>query len=69
MAAFSLDHKTFSLAVTVIATASTFLIAVGVVLSDAVCQEPEGLATPQVRRKDRGGTELNRWKFRLKQQR
>lgn len=59
----------FSLAVTVIATAITFLIAVGVGLFDAVCQEPEERATPQVRRKDRGGTELNRWKFRLKRQR
>ena len=58
MAAFSLDHKTFSLAMTVIATAIIFLIVIGVVLFDEVRQKPEELTAPQVEES---------WRYRIEQ--
>ena len=46
--AFSLDHKTFSLAVTVTATATVFLTVIGVVVFDEVCRKSEQLLAPKV---------------------
>ena len=56
--AFSLDHKTFSLAVTVTATATVFLTVIGVVVSDEVCRKSEQLLAPKVEES---------WKYRIEQ--
>ena len=53
MAAFSLDHRTFSLALTVIATATVFLVVIGVVVFDEVCQKSEQLLIPKVEESSR----------------
>lgn len=58
MVAFSLDHKTFSLAMTVTATATVFLIVIGVVVFDEVCRKSEQLLTPKVEES---------WKYRIEQ--
>lgn len=53
VAAFSLDHRTFSLALTVIATATVFLVVIGVVVFDEVCQKSEQLLIPKVEESSR----------------
>lgn len=58
MVAFSLDHKTFSLAMTVIAMAIVFLIVIGVVVFEEVCQKSEQLLTPKAEES---------WRYRIKQ--